>query len=64
MIDKARYITTKGLVCPYCGSESIEGGFIEVIAGEAFQNMNCCQCRSKWQDIYHLVDVAPLGKEE
>ena len=64
MIDKATYIKAKGLICPYCGAESIEGGFIEVDAGEAFQNMNCCQCRGKWQDIYHLVDVVPLGKED
>ena len=64
MIDKATYINAKGLICPHCGADSIEGGFIEVEAGEALQDMSCCQCRGKWQDIYHLVDVVPLGKEE
>ena len=64
MIDKATYIKAKGLICPYCEAQSIEGGFIEVQAGEAFQNMSCYQCRGKWQDVYHLVDVVPLGKEE
>jgi Zn-finger nucleic acid-binding protein len=64
MIDKATYIKVKGLMCPYCGAESVEGGFIEVQAGEAFQNMSCSQCRGKWQDIYHLADVVLLRKEE
>ena len=64
MVDKAAYIKAKGLICPHCGADAIEGGFIEVQAGEAFQNMSCSQCRGKWQDIYHLVDVVPLGKED
>jgi formate dehydrogenase maturation protein FdhE len=63
MIDKAMYIKAKGLICPFCNSESIEGGFIEVEAGEAFQKMNCSLCQNKWQDVYRLVDVVPLGKE-
>jgi hypothetical protein len=63
MIDKATYIRAKGLICLYCGSEAIEGGFIEIDAGEAFQNMSCSQCRGKWQDVYRLVDVVRLGKE-
>ena len=64
MINKTTYINAKGLICPHCGADSIEGGFIEVEAGEALQDMSCCQCRGKWQDIYHLVDVVPLGKED
>jgi len=64
MIDKATYTKAKGLICPYCGAESIEGGFIQVEAGEAFQAMSCSQCNNKWQDVYHLVDVTPLGRED
>jgi len=64
MIDKATYIKAKGLVCPHCGAESIEGGFIQVEAGEAFQGMSCSQCQGKWQDVYRLVDVTPLGRED
>ena len=64
MIDKGAYIKAKGLICPYCGAETIEGGFIQVEAGEAVQNMSCSQCQGKWQDMYRLVDVTPLGREE
>ena len=64
MIDKATYTKAKGLICPYCGAESIEGGFIQVEAGEAFQDMSCSQCQGKWQDVYRLVDLTPLGREE
>ena len=63
MIDKDRYIKAKGLFCPYCAAESNQGGFIQVEAGEAFQDMSCSQCDGKWQDVYRLVDVLPLGKE-
>ena len=64
MIDKETYIKAKGLRCPFCGAESIEGGFIQVEAGEAFQDMSCSQCQGKWQDVYRLVDVVPIEKEE
>ena len=64
MIGKEIYIKAKGLICPYCRAESIEGGFIQVEAGEAFQDMSCSQCGNQWQDVYRLVDVVPIEKEE
>jgi hypothetical protein len=64
MIDKETYLKAKGLICPYCRGESIEGGFIQVEAGEAFQDMTCSQCDNKWQDVYRLVDVVLIEKEE
>jgi hypothetical protein len=64
MISKGKYIKAKGLICPYCGAESIEGGFIQVEAGEAFQDMSCSQCEGKWQDIYRLVDLVLIEKED
>lgn len=64
MISKGNYIKAKGLICPYCGAESIEGGFIQVEAGEAFQDMSCSQCEGKWQDIYRLVDLVLIEKED
>ena len=63
MIDKDTYIKAKGLMCPYCGAESVEGGFIEVDAAEAFQAMSCSRCQGKWQDVYRLIDMVPIGKE-
>ena len=57
MIDKGAYIQNKGLICPFCGAESIQGGFIQVDSGEAVQEMGCPECGGKWQDVYRLVDI-------
>ena len=59
MIDKQAYIKGKGLSCPFCGAESIQGGFIHIEAGKAFQEMGCSECAGTWQDVYQLVDVIP-----
>ena len=63
VIDKVRYIEAKGLICPYCGRESVEGRFIWVEAGEAFQAMSCSLCEGKWQDVYRLIDLVPIKEE-
>ena len=57
MLNKRRYIKERGLSCPFCGSSSIEGGFIKVETGKAFQKMCCAKCEERWQDIYELIDV-------
>jgi transcription elongation factor Elf1 len=62
MMDKGTYIEAKGLICPFCGRDSIEGGFIEVDAGKAFQVMSCSRCGSKWQDVYRLVDFITIER--
>jgi hypothetical protein len=63
MTNKAMYIKAKGLSCPFCGGDSLEGGFVEIQAGKAFQQVACCECGNTWQDIYELVDMAPLERE-
>ncbi|MBT3255223.1 MAG: hypothetical protein HN366_02025 [Deltaproteobacteria bacterium] len=57
MLDKKMYIKEKGITCPFCGSLSIEGGFIEIDTGKAFQKMSCAECEAKWQNIYKLIDM-------
>ena len=57
MISKGEYIKGGGLVCPFCGFESLEGGFVEVDAGKAFQTVRCGNCHNKWEDVYELVDM-------
>ncbi|MBW1781259.1 MAG: hypothetical protein JRL30_11020 [Deltaproteobacteria bacterium] len=59
MIAKEAHIKGKGLTCPFCGSVMIEGGFIEIEAGKAFQRMACADCEQSWQDIYELIDISP-----
>lgn len=57
MIDKESYIRAKGIQWPFCRSESIEGGFIEIEEGWAFKEMACTECEGKWQDHYQLFGV-------
>lgn len=59
MLDKQTYIKRKGLSCPFCGSSSIQGDFIEVEEGKAFQRMGCTECEKQWQDVYELIDINP-----
>ncbi len=57
MIDKESYIKCKGLSCPFCEAESVQGGFIQIEAGKAFQEMGCTECDETWQDVYELIDI-------
>jgi len=59
MIDKKTYLSSKGLICPLCGSKLIHGGFIQIESGRAFQDMRCLECEGTWQDVYQLIDVIP-----
>ena len=64
MIDRNGYIENRGLYCPFCKAEMVEGNFIQVDDGKAFQDMNCLECENRWQDVYQLVDVIPYRKEQ
>ena len=64
MLDKNAYIQSKGLACPFCKAESIQGGFIQIESGKAFQEMGCTECERRWQDVYRLVDVISDEKGE
>jgi formate dehydrogenase maturation protein FdhE len=57
MLGRKAHIKRKGAFCPLCGSPSIQGGFIEIEPGKAFQKMDCAECEGKWQDVYELIDV-------
>ena len=57
MLDKKMYIKEKEFICPFCGSLSIEGGFVEIETGKAFQKMSCVECEARWQNIYELIDM-------
>ena len=64
MLDKESYIKGKGLSCLFCEAESVQGGFIEIEAGKAFQQMGCTECDGTWQDVYKLSDVITYKEEE
>jgi Zn-finger nucleic acid-binding protein len=63
MIDKESYIKGKGLSCPFCETELVEGRFIQIEAGKAFQEMCCIECEGVWQDVYELIDIIPYQRQ-
>jgi transcription elongation factor Elf1 len=43
--------------CPYCGTEQIEGGNIDIDNCQAWQEIHCLECSKEWIDVYSLTDV-------
>jgi DNA-directed RNA polymerase subunit RPC12/RpoP len=38
--------------CPYCGSNDIEGGDLEIDDYAVVQQVRCLDCREGWEEIY------------
>ena len=57
MMDKKDCIDKRGQMCPFCKGASLQGGFVQVEKGEAFQKMDCLECEKSWTDVYRLVDA-------
>ena len=53
--DFKAYVKKGGISCPYCGCEDVFGGFLEVDAGTASQEVICNGCEKRWRDIYTLT---------
>jgi len=43
--------------CPYCGSESLNGGERTLALGRASQAMQCDTCGRGWTDEYTLTGI-------
>lgn len=52
--QEKNYVDSKGVRCPYCGSDELEGQFVETNAGTAQQDMHCIDCEESWTDTYTL----------
>jgi len=55
--QKRKYLSIGGVLCPYCGSDDIQGESMEINEGEAAQEVNCNDCDGQWYDIYALIRV-------
>ena len=54
------YILSGGSICPYCLSDDIEGGFVEIKGDGAYQDVGCKDCDAQWQAVYQLRAFTPL----
>ena len=50
-------------VCPFCGSNDIEGKLPEIDCGACWQSVSCVACKRKWDEIYKLVDVEATDRD-
>lgn len=50
-----QYRKIKGLRCPCCGSDQIEGNSFDVGGGDATQEISCNDCCATWLDVYNLT---------
>lgn len=66
LLDDEGYLTGAGIqayvdacknVCPYCGSEDIEGAYVNINSGHAHQEVTCNSCNASWEDIYKMHDI-------
>ena len=57
-----RYIQAGGVKCPFCDSQDIEGGAVEIDFGRAYQKVTCKKCGKTWVDGYSLNSVM-FGEE-
>lgn len=54
---KEWYLKQKGVKCPHCGGESLEGHTFQIDSNTATQDIDCLTCGEEWTDIYQLTDV-------
>jgi transcription elongation factor Elf1 len=41
--------------CPYCYSDEIVGGSVEINKAGAWQSVTCLTCGKEWTNIYKLI---------
>jgi transposase-like protein len=54
-MSDGEYLSHKGTHCPFCDSEHIHGGSVEIDGGSAHQEVTCHTCGKSWADLYNLV---------
>jgi transcription elongation factor Elf1 len=58
--QRQRYLDSKGIRCPHCGSTNLTGHNLEQFDDCAVQPISCDDCGADWQDIYTLTDVEDI----
>jgi hypothetical protein len=59
-----KYVNNGGNCCPQCEATDLEGTFVEVQSGSAYQRVSCNDCGAAWTDTYTLTGFIDLELEE
>lgn len=60
MITDKMYLDKGGGICPFCQSDQIEGGSIDIDGDTAAQRVGCLVCDHEWFDLYKLIGFDPI----
>ena len=55
-MTESEYVATSGFVCPFCGSDDLEGWEAEYVGKEASINVTCQTCDETWSNGYSVVE--------
>ena len=59
-VRKRKYIDEGGNKCPFCGSEELEGKRYEADSTVAWREVECVNCKKRWEDVYTLSDIEEI----
>ncbi len=59
-----QYVEKNGAVCPFCGSEILEWGSIEIEQRGATQEVSCMACGKCWMDRHELTGYWVVEKDD
>jgi len=57
---RQNYIKHAFATCPFCGSQDIVGGSVEIDGNSASQDVSCSNCISEWRDVFTLTDIEEI----
>lgn len=59
-MSEIRQYPTSVDLCPFCGSNAVEGSVIQADTDTAWQDVFCGDCGKEWQDVYGLLGFQEL----
>lgn len=64
-VTQRQYVKKEDNICPFCGSDNLDGESVDIDANGASQEVSCFDCGGVWQDNYRLTSFtviqAPKG---
>lgn len=54
------YVAKRGMCCPFCQSDQIQGESIDFESSGVYQNIVCLSCKKEWTDVYKLASYEAL----
>jgi hypothetical protein len=55
--EQAEYVKYGWATCPYCKTDDISGGEIDIEANIAWQKVSCSVCDREWSDVFFLGSI-------